>query len=282
MDADPRALPEPRTGAGRAGLAALLADPGRSLVALDFDGTLSPIVSDPTTSRLAPGGLEALRLLTGVVGRVAILTGRPAATVVELGGLDGVRRLIVAGLYGAEHWYEGRLDAPEPPAGIAAVREELPRLLAGVPTGGAGADPGVRIEDKRLALVVHTRRAADPDGALAVLATPVAELARRHGLQVSPGRYVLEIRAGGEDKGRTLTRLVAEHAPGAVMFAGDDLGDLPAFDAVEALREEGVPGLTVCSGSSEAPGVAIRADLVVDGPPGVVALLTALAGAAAR
>lgn len=273
MDPDSAELPEPRTPGGRAGLAALTADPGRSLVALDFDGTLAPIVDDPTTSRLAPGGLEALRRLTGVVGRVAILTGRPADTVVRLGGLDGVPRLLVEGQYGAEHWYEGRLEVPEPPAGIDAVRAELPGLLA-------GADPGVRVEDKRLALSVHTRRAAEPDEALAALAVPVEELAKAHGLTVSPGRYVLEIRAPGEDKGRTLTRLVEDFGPAGVLFAGDDLGDLPAFDAIEALRGDGVPGLTVCSASREVPTVAARADLVVDGPPGVVTLLQALASAA--
>jgi trehalose 6-phosphate phosphatase len=62
-----------------------------------------------------------------------------------------------------------------------------------------------------------------------------------------------------------------------VLFAGDDLGDLPAYDAVDALRRGGVPGVLVCSASDEGP-VALRerADLVVDGPPGVVALLTTL------
>ncbi|HEX5494952.1 MAG TPA: trehalose-phosphatase [Mycobacteriales bacterium] len=273
MDAEPVALPQPRTPAGRAGLAALVDRPDRSLVALDFDGTLSPIVADPTASRIAPGGLDALRALAGAVGRVAILTGRPAATVVELGGLDGVPRLLVEGQYGAEHWYQGRLEVPEPPAGLDAVRAALPAILS-------GADPGVHVEDKRLALGVHTRRAADPDGALAALAAPVGELARAHGLTVSPGRYVLEIRAPGEDKGRTLARLAADLGPAAVLYAGDDLGDLPAFDTVEALRRDGVDGLTVCSASREAPEVAARADLVVDGPAGVVAVLAGLAVAA--
>lgn len=270
MSPEPAMSMEPRTPAGREGLAVLVDNIDRALVALDFDGTLSPIVADPTTSRIAPGGLDVLRRLAGVVGRVAVLTGRPAATVVELGGLDGIPRLLVEGQYGAEHWYEGSLDVPEPPAALAAVRAELPTVLA-------AADPGVRIEDKRLALAVHTRRASDPDGELAALTEPVEELARAHGLVVSPGRYVLEIREPGENKGRTLARLVADFGPAAVLFAGDDLGDLPAFDTVEALRDDGIPGLTVCSASSEAPTVAARADLVVNGPAGVVALLSALA-----
>ena len=58
-----------------------------------------------------------------------------------------------------------------------------------------------------------------------------------------------------------------------MVFIGDDLGDLAAFDAVDELRADGVPGLLVCSGSTEETALAERADLVVDGPAGVVALL---------
>ncbi len=88
---------------------------------------------------------------------------------------------------------------------------------------------------------------------------------------------VLELRPAGADKGGALRTLVAETAPSVVVFIGDDLGDLAAFDAVDEMRADGLPGLLVCSGSSEETALAERADLVVDGPPGVVALLEALA-----
>lgn len=278
VDAASESLPQPTTSAGRQGLAALLAEPSRALVALDFDGTLSPIVSDPDTSRLAPGGLAALQRLSAVVGQVAVLTGRPAEVVVRLGGLDAVPGLIVEGQYGQEKWRDGTLHVPEAPPGIAEVRAALPGLVAEV-TGAPVSTGGAWIEDKGLAVVVHTRRAPDPDGALAALTGPVEALAAAHGLHVAPGRYVLEVRKSGEDKGRTLHRLVEEFDPGVVLFAGDDVGDLPAFETVERLRAEGRPGLRVCSGSTEAPAVAGHADLVVDGPPAVVELLAALATA---
>ena len=88
---------------------------------------------------------------------------------------------------------------------------------------------------------------------------------------------VLELRPPGFDKGGVLRRLVAAARPGAVLFAGDDVGDLPAFAVVEELRAAGTPALSVASASPEAAEVAERADLAVDGPPGVVALLQALA-----
>jgi trehalose 6-phosphate phosphatase len=96
---------------------------------------------------------------------------------------------------------------------------------------------------------------------------------------VEPGRYVLELRPPGMDKGKALRSFVDDRAarPSAVLFAGDDLGDLAAFDAVDGLRAEGVPGALVCSGSTEVTALADRADLVVDGPAGVVDLIGSLA-----
>ena len=155
---------------------------------------------------------------------------------------------------------------------MATARERLPQLLA-----DADAAEGVWVEDKGSALAVHTRRAADPAGALAALREPLAGLAADVGLVVEPGRLVIELRPPGMDKGAALTSLVAERKAGPVLFAGDDLGDLAAFAAVRALRGDGHPGLTVCSASGEVSELAAEADLVVDGPGGVAALLGSLA-----
>ena len=270
-------LPEPVTAEGRAGLAALLADPGRALVALDFDGTLSPIVADPAAAQAHPGAVPALGQVAAVVGTVAVITGRPAASAVDLGGFEGVPGLVVLGHYGLERWADGALESPPSQPGVEAARAELPGLLA-----GAGAPDGTRIEDKGHAVAVHTRQAADPQAALDRLRGPLDGLAARHGLAVEPGRMVIELRPPGMDKGQALRTLVQQRGPSAVMFCGDDLGDAAAFGAVRALRGEGVPGLTVFSGSAEVTALAERADLVVDGPDGVVALLGSLAAAVRR
>jgi trehalose 6-phosphate phosphatase len=62
-----------------------------------------------------------------------------------------------------------------------------------------------------------------------------------------------------------------------VVYAGDDLGDLAAYDAVERLRAEGTPGVLVCSLGAERTALADRADVIVDGPGGVVRWLGELA-----
>ena len=269
-------MAEPTTAAGRAGLDAIAADPEHALIASDFDGTLAAIVPEPADARGYPGAAQALTALARTVGTVAIITGRPAAEAVALGGFGGIPGLIVLGHYGAERWQDGQVTAAPAPAGIAAVRNALPAALT-----AAGAPEGTRIEDKGTALAVHTRQAADPQGTLEKLREPVARLAAEAGLAVEPGRFVLEIRPAGTDKGTALRQLVRERGARCVLFCGDDLGDLAAFAAIRELRAEGAPGCAVASRSPESPQVAAAADLVVDGPAGVVALLAGLAVLAA-
>lgn len=82
------------------------------------------------------------------------------------------------------------------------------------------------------------------------------------------------------DKGVALAQYLRETDAESVLYAGDDLGDLAAYAAVEKLRSEGadgIPGLLVCSGSAEVPELAARADLLLAGPGEVVAFLAALA-----
>ncbi|MER5373901.1 trehalose-phosphatase [Streptomyces sp. NPDC002553] len=270
-------LPTPTTPRGREALEAILARPGATLVALDFDGTLAPIVENPDDARAHPDAVPALAALAPKVASVAVVTGRPPAVAVRNGGFAGVPgldRLVVLGHYGAERW-DARTDtvsAPEPHPGVAAARAELPDVLE-----AAGAWQGTWVEEKGRAVAVHTRRAEDPQAAFEALRKPLADLAARHGLIVEPGRMVLELRPPGVDKGVALTEYVREIGAECVLYAGDDLGDLPAFAAVDELRSEGVPGLLVASGSAEVSELSERADLVVDGPAGVVRLLRALA-----
>ncbi|MCX5056168.1 trehalose-phosphatase [Streptomyces sp. NBC_00201] len=270
-------LPTPATQAGRDGLAAILAHPGKTVVGLDFDGTLAPIVPDPEQARAHPEAVPALAALAPKIASVAVVTGRPAGVAVRHGGFAGVaglEHLVVLGHYGAERWdaVSGNVSAPAPHPGVAAVRAELPGFLDRI-----GAWQGTWIEEKGRAVAVHTRRARDPQAAFEALRAPLTDLAGRHGLIVEPGRLVLELRPPGMDKGVALLEYVREIGASAVLYAGDDLGDLPAFAAVDKLRSDGVPGLLVCSGSDEVTELRERADVVVDGPEGVVRLLRALA-----
>lgn len=268
------------TAAGREGWEAIVADPARAVIASDFDGTLSALVEDPSMSRAADGALDALARLARSVGQVAIVTGRPALVATELSGVTGhpgLGRLVVLGHYGLERWEAstGAVTSDPVPPGVAVARERLPGLLQ-----EAGL-PDAFVEDKGSSLAVHTRRLPEPLPAWEALRTPLTELAESTDLRLEPGNLVLELRPPGIDKGVAMRRLIESTGARSVLYAGDDLGDLAAFRALDDLRDEGLHAVLVAARSGGSSELADAADIVVDDPAGVVTVLTALSDAIA-
>lgn len=264
---------------------ALVRASAETVVGLDFDGTLSPIVEDPGAAHIHPDAPGVLVELAAQVRAVAVITGRPARQVLALGGLDEVgdqvgaqgRELLVFGQYGNERWssVDRRVVSPRPPPGLSALLRELPRALRRAGAGDA------YVEEKGLAVAVHTRRLDDAAAAYERLLPEVSRLAHGHDLVVEPGRNVIEVRAPGMDKGAAVHRLVETLDARGFLFAGDDLGDLEAFHAVLELRRTGLATLLVCSASSEESALSELADVVVHGPDGVLDLLRELTADAA-
>lgn len=276
-------LPVPTTASGVDGLRAIVTEPRRAIVAVDFDGTLAPIGADPASTRPHPRASDVLRTLAGSIRAVAVVTGRPAAVTASLLGFTTQPQpsnVCVSGHYGLETWTptDGVIRTPGIRPGqlaqIEALRSVLPALLRDV-----GAPPGTAIEDKGASVAVHVRRTQDPSAALDLLRPPLSRVAAAYGLRLEPGRLVLELRPSGTDKGTALSALVRMTAARAACYIGDDLGDLAAFDALERLRAQRLGALAVCSGSPPEAGlaeVAARADLILDGPDAVVAFLESL------
>lgn len=274
-------LPEPSTPQGRTGLAALLDDPTHSLAALDYDGTLSHIAQRPQDATPAAGALDAVRQLAARVGSVVLISGRPAGQLLDLSGLRHEpvgSPLTVLGQYGLQRWdgRTGDLTSPPPLPGVEGARRELALLLDDPTT-----PQGVSVEDKGQALVVHTRLTTDPEGVLQALGPRLRAIAQTAGLEPHPARHALELRPPGFEKGGALKGFVAERQASAVLFIGDDVGDLPAFAALRELRAQGIPGLGVVSDSAEVTGLREVADLILDGPDGVVTFLRRLVKALA-
>ncbi len=268
------------SAAGEQEYAAVVRAADDLVVGLDFDGVLAPIVDDPAQAHIHPDAGRVLTDLAAQVRAVAVVTGRPARQALALGGLEEVgnaigesgRELFVLGQYGNERWTstDRRVISPKPPRGLATFMGDLPRLLRSADAAQAW------VEEKGLAVAVHTRRLDDPADAFERLLPVLREAARGRDLDVEPGRNVIEVRAPGMHKGMAVHRLAEELQAKAFAFGGDDLGDIEAFKAVEELRAAGMPGLLVCSGSDEVTELADMADVVVDGPDGVLELLREL------
>lgn len=230
-------------------------------ILLDFDGTLSDIVARPELAAPVEGTHDALRRLVSRYRLVGILTGRRSAEVADrLRDLDGLRFF---GLYGLE-------GVPTPPV----APETVERARA-----AAVAVPAAWVEDKGGSLAVHYRQAPDPRSARASLVGPLTDVAAGAHLEVIEGKMVIELVPPGRPmKGGAIERLVDEERLEAVLYAGDDLADLDAFDALDRLRGRGALSVKVAVRGAETPPELIAgADLVADLPAGLVRLLRSLA-----
>ncbi len=249
--------------------APFVADPAASAVLTDFDGTLAAIVLDPAAARPLPGAHEALADLGRRYATVAVVSGRPASFLVEqLGGIQGVQ---LVGSYGSEWSGADGVITCDP-----ALDQWRPVVADAAARLSADAPPGVLVEDKALSLTIHWRRA--PEAEPWAVAAATAESARS-GLTGHSGRRSVELRPPGPvDKGSAVERL-AEGARCAC-FLGDDLGDLPAFAALDRLAARaGMTVVKVAAADRECPpGVAASADVIVQGPLGALALLQWLGG----
>jgi trehalose 6-phosphate phosphatase len=247
-------------------VAAFTAHAGSAGVFSDFDGTLAPIVDDPTAARPLDGAADALEALARRFARVGVISGRPGTFLAEH---LGERGLSLTGLYGLE---VVTAHGVRPVAAAKVWRSVVEDVAA---RAEAELPPALGVERKDLSVAIHFR-VAPGYGELARQWT--TEAAARSGLALHPARMSYELRPPlPHDKGLVL----ATSADGLshVLFAGDDRGDLEAFDALDRLAADGdVTVARVAVRSPESPEELLeRADVVVDGPEGVLRLLHDLA-----
>jgi trehalose 6-phosphate phosphatase len=252
-------------------LGPLVAEPGRAALLTDFDGTLSSIVDDPSQASPLPGAPGLLRALSGRLAVVGVVSGRPVEFLLsQFGGDPG--RVRLAGLYGLEV-----LAAGEGGGEIAlrpGVEPWAPIVDEVARQARDQAPSGADVEHKGLTLTLHWRRAPEAANWATGFATTEAG---RTGLCVQEGRMSLELRPPVQvDKGTPVSEWC--EGLGAACFLGDDRGDLAAFTALDHLHEDqGLKAVKVAAASSESPAELLEsADLVVEGPGGVVELLAGL------
>jgi trehalose 6-phosphate phosphatase len=250
--------------------------PGTSGLFLDFDGTLSEIALLPGDARPLPGVSEALERLAQRLGVVAIVSGRAARDLLEWLG----PHVEIWGVHGAERTINGAVALSERAAVysdlMGIVKEEAAAALDKL------ALEGTLLEDKGVMIGLHFRAATDGDRARVALDRLAGDLAARHGLLRAGGRLAFELRPPIEfSKAAVVLDRARELGLTAAAFVGDDRIDLPGFDALDRLAEDGVHTVRVAVDSPEVPPELIeRADVVAPNPKAVVELLERLSAAA--
>lgn len=237
----------------------------------DFDGTLAAIRDDPQAVWPVPGAVAALSELTGLVGKVAIISARPVDFLRSR--LPDLPEVALYGLYGLE-WQLG--DGARQTHPDAAPYEPVMARLAAL--AESELPEGAFVEYKRISVALHYRRAPQLRESIERWA---AKQAAEHALALQAGRMVVELKPPcGRDKGNIVTEQITGLS-GAWYF-GDDISDIKAFAALDERQrtEPAFLGVRVAVANPETGGDLRRAaDLCVDAPEGVPDLLNGLIGA---
>jgi trehalose 6-phosphate phosphatase len=249
-------------------LAHVLEEPARTVLCLDFDGTLTHIVNDPGKAQPISGIIPRLTQLATRLARVAVISGRPVDFLQKQLPVPGVHYL---GLYGIEELVDGQVTVKPEAAEKEPVIAEIVEQLKAHPLV---VKSGAYIEDKRYSVVIHVRRVADPQAWQGPLGELADKVARDHGLNVATGKMVWEIKTLA-NKGSALRDIVERADANSVIVIGDDEGDIPAFQAARDLSDsDRLNSLCVAVQSAEAPEDLLAiADITVDGPGEVLSLL---------
>ncbi len=251
-------------------------DPGRSAILTDIDGTIAPIVLDPSEATVPERTRTLLRELAERYALVGCLSGRRAEDARRVVGLDG---LAYSGNHGFELLLPGDAEA-RPDSSLDGHEADAPRFVDGLDRSELER-AGLRTEDKGAIVALHWRGAPDEEAAEA-LADGIANEAEAQGLVPHLGRKVLEIRPDVPiNKGIAVAALIPARPVDVALYGGDDRTDVDAFTALRALEDDGELKATVCIAvvSVESPPeVSREADVTVEGPEGFVRVLEALAG----
>ena len=240
-----------------------LARTAHLLVALDFDGTLAPLIDEPMSARMSAEARRAVDALVAAPDTtVALVSGRTLRDLREIAEHDDRSPLLLAGSHGAEQWpADAAPDAPD--AELLALRDDLRREAE----HRAARTDGAWIEPKEFGFALHTRLVGDADKKsrvqqeVAALMTARAPQWRRR-----DGHDILEYAFRAEGKDAAVARLREQTGATAVLFAGDDVTD---EDALRSLQP-GDLGVRVGGGET-------AATVRVGGIPELAALLTRLA-----
>lgn len=242
----------------------------------DIDGVLSAIAPTPGEAFVGDEIRAALTRLVPRLDLLAIVSGRAVADAEAMVGVAGASYV---GNHGMERSLGGvrsvHAGAEAAAGAIAAALDDVAAMLAAAPEAGA-----LLIENKGITGTVHYRLATDQEAARALVLPAVAAAAAAHGLVVTEGRLIVELRPNlVVNKGTAITELVAERRLRGIVSLGDDVTDVDGFVALRRLREAGeVAALCVGVLATETPTRVLETmDVGIAGVGAVAELLDRLA-----
>jgi len=194
------------------------------LIALDFDGTLAPLVDDPEDSRMMSPSREALEALTALPGVVvALVSGRAIDSLLRVA--DPLKEWFLVGSHGIEivppHMKDSYAAENLVPPGLRQAFQKV-----------VDDHPGTRLEVKAFGLALHTRGVGDGVSQAASEAATAACQQWSEDLSIRRGHGIVECSVQNATKRDGLQAIMVQSGASSTLFAGDDLTDEDGFAAL--------------------------------------------------
>lgn len=224
-------------------------DDNNTAILTDIDGTISEIASSPEKAVVSSIMRNALIKLKDKFKLVAVISGRSVLNAREMVGVEG---LLYVGNHGLEYLKNGeRVMVP----GVESFLDQMKALGIEFKEGELPNIKGLKLEDKGICLSIHYRECEDPEAIREKILETFGRSIYAKNITVSEGRKIVEFKPPlGFDKGSILENIIKEHTLERVIYLGDDITDLDAFNSLGKLQnEEKIMGVSVLIQSSEIP-----------------------------
>lgn len=209
-------------------------NPAHMAMFFDIDGTLLDLAPTPLEVDVPRRLQNALqRLKTRLGGAVAFVSGRP---IVEIDRLFAPLQVAAVGGHGAEIRFspDGEIRRSRLARIDDALRAEFATIVA--------LDPRILVEDKGYSVAIHYRLSPDLGGEVMKHIIAICRNERCDSLEILPGKFVVEVKPSGYDKGSGLAEMmtIPPFEGRKPIFIGDDITDHAAFAALPAFGGIGI------------------------------------------
>jgi trehalose 6-phosphate phosphatase len=201
-----------------------------TLLIFDYDGTLTPIVDNPSLAKLTTEVKKALENLSKLdFIKIGIVTGRSIADFKILSSID-TSNIIIFGMHGGEFELNKQIISLLTNNERLSVIESFAKDLN---TECADYE-GIIIEDKGYSVALHYRLADEITAQKAkdIFNKMVATLNKPDSFKVQVGKKVLEFMPIGFSKDKAVYGLIEANSNYIPYYFGDDITDIIAFKEV--------------------------------------------------
>ncbi len=200
----------------------------------DIDGTISKIVLNPNEAVITQIMRKTLEKLVSKFRLVGVVTGRSARNAKEIIGVEG---LLYVGSHGLEYMKDDEIYIePEVEEYFPLVKKVAQNIQSEEELCNIR---NILFQEKGLCFTVHYRNCEDPEGTRRKILDAINEMEELDKFKITEGRKVVEIRPKiGHNKGTILEKLIFESGLDKVIYLGDDITDVDAFNKLKELKED--------------------------------------------